>query len=390
MPSVAPSGERARSGSQTFSLAAVFSASFGVGLIFGFQPPLMALVLERGGASSFEIGAVTSISTVAVMLCGPLYPRAIARLGLRPAIILGIVVSTAMMLVMPWLPGFAGWLVLRFITGCALGLEWIASETWLNRLSTDQSRGTVMGTYATVFGAGVMAGPLLLQIIGTSGWRPFTTGALFLALTALPLFAARDHTASDTGPPDGLHWLRLARAAPTVMIAALIAGLVESAYVSLLPVFALLRGLDEQHSLVLVTVFLAGNVILQLPIGRLGDRLGRQRVLRLCAVVCVIGPILLSAVMGIAWLVWPLLLTWGGTMYGFYTQGIALLGESYPAAEFADANTVFVVVYCAGGIVGPSLGGLAMDYWSPNGLLVFLSAAPLLLGASLLRRERDV
>jgi hypothetical protein len=51
---------------------------------------------------------------------------------------------------------------------------------------------------------------------------------------------------------------------------------------------------------------------------------------------------------------------------------------------------VFVVVYCAGGIVGPSLGGLAMDYWSPNGLLVFLSAAPLLLGASLLRRERDV
>ena len=49
MPSVAPTGERARTGSQTYSLAAVFSASFGVGLIFGFQPPLMALVLERGG-----------------------------------------------------------------------------------------------------------------------------------------------------------------------------------------------------------------------------------------------------------------------------------------------------------------------------------------------------
>ena len=126
------------------------------------------------------------------------------------------------------------------------------------------------------------------------------------------------------------------------MIAALIAGLVESAYVSLLPVFALLRGLDEQHSLVLVTVFLAGNVILQLPIGRLGDRLGRQRVLRLCAVVCVIGPILLSAVFAIPWLSWPLLLLWGGTMYGFYTQGIALLGESYPHADrdLADAPVV--------------------------------------------------
>jgi len=388
MPSVAPIPERTRTGAPSYHLAAVFSASFGVGLIFGFQPPLMALVLERGGASSFEIGAVTSISTVAVMLCGPFYPRAIARLGLRRSVILGIAVSTAMLLVMPFLPGFRGWLVLRFVTGCALGLEWIASEVWLNRLSTDQSRGTVMGAYATVFAAGVMAGPLLLQLTGTAGWRPFGAGALCLALTALPLFAARSGSDSDAAPRDRLPWLKVVRAAPTVMVAALIAGLVESAYVSLLPVFALLRGLDEQRSLVLVTVFLAGNVLLQLPIGRLGDRLGRKRVLALCASVCVIGPIVLSAVLGVPWLAWPLLLLWGGTMYGFYTQGIALLGESYPRDELADANTVFVVVYCAGGIVGPTLGGLAMDCWTPNGLLVFLSVAPLLLAAGRLRRWR--
>jgi MFS family permease len=388
MPSLTTIYQSLRTQPHTLALAAVLSTSFGVGLIFGFQPPLMALVLERAGASSFEIGAVTSISTLAVMLCGPLYPGAIRRLGLRRAIILGIAVSTAVLIVMPLLPGFQGWLLLRFVTGCALGLEWIASEIWLNRLSTDQTRGTVMGTYATVFAAGVMAGPLLLQLTGTIGWRPFGVGALSLALTALPILAARDSSAGDDGPRGRLQWLRIARAAPVVMLAALIAGLVESAYVSLLPVFALLRGLDEHSALLLVTVFLAGNVILQLPIGRVGDRLGRQRVLALCAGVCVIGPILLSAVMGVSWLVWPLLLLWGGTMYGFYTQGLALLGESYPHAELADANTVFVVVYCAGGIVGPSLGGFAMDVWPANGLLVFLSVAPLLLAAGLLPRAR--
>ena len=385
MPSRATTDQSLRVRANALSLAAVLSASFGVGLIFGFQPPLIALVLERGGASSFEIGAVSSVSTVAIMLCSPLYPSAIRRLGSRRAVILGIAVSTVVLFVMPLLPGFQGWFVLRFVTGCSLGLEWIASEIWLNRLATDQTRGTVMGTYATVFAAGVMSGPLLLQLTGTSGWRPFVVGAVCLALTALPLLAARDPEAGDaTG--DRLQWLRIARAAPIVLLAALIAGLVESAYVSLLPVFALLRGLDEHSALLLVTVFLAGNVILQLPIGRLGDRLGRYRVLALCAAVCVIGPILLSAVMGVPWLVWPLLLLWGGTMYGFYTQGIALLGESYPHAELADANTVYVVVYCAGGIVGPILGGLAMDNWSPNGLLVFLSAAPILLAAALLRR----
>jgi MFS family permease len=376
-----------RAGSQLFSLAAVLSASFGVGLIFGFQPPLMALVLERNAASSLEIGAVTSVSTVAVMLCAPLYPSAIARLGLRAAVIIPIAASTVILALMPLLPGLPDWLALRFLTGCALGLEWIASEIWLNTLSTNTSRGTVMGTYATVFAAGVMAGPLMLEITGTVGSKPFEVGALALALTALPmLLVPRSPPAAPSR--ERLRWLRITRAAPIVMLAALIAGLVESAYVSLLPVFGVLRGLDEHAALLLVTVFLAGNVLLQLPIGRIADHLGRRRVLAACAVVCVAGPVVLSPAMGKPWLLWPLLLLWGGTMYGFYTQGIALLGEVYPEAELADANTVYVVVYCAGGIAGPSLGGFAMDWWTPNGLLVFLSSAPLLLGAGLLRSGR--
>jgi len=365
---------------------AVYCVSFGVGLIIGFQPPLMALVLQRAGASGFEIGAVAGISTVAVMLCAPLYPRAIKRLGLRSATLLGTAISTAVLPVMPLFPSLQGWLVLRFVTGCALGLEWIASETWLNTLSTDQSRGTVMGTYATMFAAGIMAGPLLLRVTGTTGWMPFGIGSLCLALTAVPLLFARQTAVADSGSPQGVRWLRIVHTAPIVMLAALIAGVVESAYVSLLPVFALLRGLDERTSLLLVSVFLAGNVILQLPIGRVGDRLGRRRVLALCAGVCVVGPILLAAVVTVPWLAWPLLLLWGGTMYGFYTQGIALLGESYARAQLAEANTVFVVVYCGGGIVGPSLGGLAMDWWTPNGLLVFLACVPLLLGVGFAAR----
>ncbi len=386
MPSDAPIA--ARAAPHGLSLAAVFSASFGVGLIIGFQPPLIAFVLERSGASSIEIGAVNSISTLAVIICGPLFPAVIRRLGLRRATALGLVVSTAVLLIMPLLPDFYGWVSLRFASGCALGLEWIASEIWLNRLSDDERRGTVMGTYATVFAAGVMAGPLLLQLTGTSGWRPFVVGALCLALTALPLLAARDPPPAEAVNADRLRWLRIAGAAPTVMLAGAIAGLVEQAYLSLLPVFGLLRGLDEHATLLLVAVFLTGNVILQVPIGRLGDRLGRVRVLALCAIVCVLGPILLSAAMSTPWLLWPLLLIWGGTMYGFYTQGIALLGESYPHAELAEANTVYVIVYCTGGIVGPLLGGLAMDCWRPNGLLVFLSAAPLLLAAAWLPRGR--
>ncbi len=374
-------------GSNSASLWAVFSATLGVGLIFGFQPPLLAFVLTRYGASSFAVGAVTSVGTLAVIALSPFYPRLIARFGPRLAILVGIGIAVACLLVMPFTTGLPGWMALRLATGCALGLAWIASEVWLNMLSEDRTRGTVMGIYTTVFAAGVMSGPLLLQLVGSNGSRPFYVGAVCLASTALPLLFSRPASRFEpTLPPRKRPFGELLRAAPIVMLAALTAGLIESTDISLLPVYGLRSGLEESAALALVTVFLVGNVLLQLPISALADRFGRLRVLAFCGVTSIVGPLLLTSTLGTAWLLWPLLLLWGGTMYGFYAQGIALLGDSYPTEDLAAANSVFVVVYCLGGLVGPSLGGLAMDWWTPQGLIVFLSCVPLLLVIPLLAR----
>ena len=93
-------------------LGAVFSSSLGVGLIFGFQPPLIALTLSRAGASSFAIGAVTSASLIAVILLGPWYPRVIARLGLKRCIVAGVCIAAVILLFMPVWPGVPSWLLL--------------------------------------------------------------------------------------------------------------------------------------------------------------------------------------------------------------------------------------------------------------------------------------
>ena len=370
------------------SLAAVFATNFGVGLLFGFQPPLIALVLERHGASGAEIGGITGISTIAVILLGPTYPRIIGWLGLRRAIVAGIGLALFVLLAMPAFDGTATWAALRFVSGCALGLQWIASEIWLNRVATDSSRGTVMAIYATVFAAGVVAGPILLEVTGTVGVRPFWSGALALAFTAVPLAFVRHVPAARYEPLPLRDLLGLMRLAPTVMLAALVAGLVESADISLLPLVGIRAGYGERASLLLVTAFLAGNVLLQLPIGWIADRVGRRRTLAGCAAVSAIGPLLLPASLGVPAAQWPLLLIWGGTMYGFYTQGIALLGESFPVRRLAAANTVFVMVYCAGGVVGPGLGGLAMDAWSSTGLVGVLSGAAVLLILGLILESR--
>jgi MFS family permease len=374
-------------------LAAVFSTSLGVGLIFGFEPPLMAMVLNRAANSTVAIGSVIAVSLAAIVAIGPLYPRLIARIGLQRSVVGGVAFSILILLLMPVWIGLRPWLVLRVLTGAALGLAWIASEVWMNRATPDGSRGTVMGVYGTVFSLGTASGPLLLEFTGTTGPWPFIVGALCLALTLCPLALlpqvaassarhAADHTQSLRDLP------RLVPVAPAVMAAALIAGLVESADLSLLPLYGLREALSERSALLMLTVFLAGNVVLQLPIGMLADRLGRRLMLGVCALASGVGPLLLQGSLHEPWLLWPLLFLWGGTMYAFYSQGVALLGEEYAAADVAGANTLFVMVYCSGGILGPSIGGLMMDLWPHSGLPVLLSVAAFGLLAGLLVGSR--
>jgi MFS family permease len=376
-------------------LAAVFSTNLGVGLIFGFEPPLIAIVLNRAGSDAFVIGTVIAISLVAVTLAGPFYPYWIGRLGLKRSVLGGISVGVLILLVMPYWNSIPAWIVLRVLTGCALGLSWVASEIWMNTVSGAASRGTVMGIYGTVFSTGTVAGPALLEITGTRGPEPFLLGALCLALTLLPLLllrqAAESSAARVTPPPQPLRVvLRFVPAAPVVMLAAAVAGLVESADLSLLPLFGLRAGLDERAALLLVTVFLAGNMVLQLPIGVLADRYGRRRLLGICALASGIGPLLLPGSLESPARLWPLLFVWGGTLYAFYSQGIALLGEEFGSESLAGANTLFVMIYCIGGVLGPSIGGIALDVWPRMGLPLLLSVPAFGLLAALVLVPRRI
>ncbi len=152
----------------------------------------------------------------------------------------------------------------------------------------------------------------------------------------------------------------------------------------MLPLFGIRSGFGERIALLLLAVFMAGNVVLQVPIGfwRTGSGGGFCSGSVRC--LSALGPLLLQPFFATPLLLWPLLFVWGGTLYAFYSQGIALLGAEFPAADLATANTVFVMVYCLGGVIGPSVGGFALDQWPLHGLPVVLSGGALLLLAGFL------
>lgn len=351
------------------SLAAVIASSFAIGVSLGVTFPLFALLLERQGIDTAVIGLHAAMSPLAALLIGPFSGRLIRRLGGAGALFGGLLLSLAALLLMPVLTDLAAWFVLRFLMGAGIVLPWVVGETWINVLASEERRGRVMGCYGAAFFGGLACGPLLLDAAGIQGWPPFIAAGLTFALAALPLLAARHLIPTIASSPE-LRMLMLIRRMPMIFAAGLIAGYTEASIYSLLPLYGLRSGLGQQGAVIMLSWFVAGAVALQLPLGWIADRLDRHRVLLSCTAVAIACTAIFPFVIDTAVLVWPLLLIWGGAVLGFYTLGLVLLGQRFPAHEISAANAAFIVAYELGSLSGPVVGGLAMDLWNPHGLLV--------------------
>lgn len=359
------------------SLGAVIASVFGVGVGFGAVVPLITLLLERQGVSATVIGLNTAMFPIATLIVGPFVPRIIGWLGTMTSLYLGIGICCVLLLMFPLLPDLWVWFVLRFLIGAASAVHWVVSETWLNSSTSERNRGLIMGIYATVLAAGFTVGPFAIGLVGIDGWLPFVFATVALATSALPIMFA--HTVAPPMPHrHGTSVLRFVRIAPVIMLGAIVGGLIDNAVFALMPVYGLLVGLDQGSAVLLLSVFLAGNLVMQVPLGWIADRTGRPRMLLVCVGVSLIGAVLLPLLApGGAWAsevaLWPMLFFWGGTAFGVYTIGISLLADRFPRDLLAAANTAYIMAYECGTLSGPVIAGAAMDAMGADGLVLTIA-----------------
>ena len=350
------------------ALAAVIGTAFGVGISIGAVVPLLALNLELRGYDAAAIGANAAMFPIGAVASSFLVPRIIARLGLFAAILLSITLCAAGMLLFPLLDDYYAWCAIRLFIGCVGVIHWIASETWINLLARDASRSRVMAVYATVMAGGFVGGPLLLSLTGIDGWLPFAAVAAASLCALIPVLLIRSAPPA-MGEKLEFSLPQIMRAVPMVMAAALVAGFVDASLFALIPVHQVRAGIDTQVAVLSLSVFMAGNLALQYPLGWIADHTSRRGAALGTAAVIVAGaaayPFLLS---GLGAGFWAMMFVWGGVSWGMYTLGLALLGERFPSCQLAAANAAFVMVYEMGSIAGPVASGAALDRWPVYGL----------------------
>ena len=356
------------------SLVAVIASAGVVGLTFGLSMPLLALLLERDGVDPTWIGLNASMASVAVLVAGPLVPRVLDRFGVLPSLYGSVAAVAAIFLLLPLWYGLGPWFVLRFLLGACGAVHWIICETWILSIPNRANRGRIVALYLTLLSAGFAIGPLLIGLVGLDGWTPFVTSAGLIALSAVPLLLARS-SAPRLPPRAPAAFANALRRAPLILAAAVLAGFTDTAHLSLLPIFGLQSGLEREQALLLLSVTLAGSMILQLPIGWLADRVDRRRLLIALGLVMLAVPPALPQLIETGAFLWPALLIWGGASIGLYTLGLTILGDRFAPAEIAGANAAFVAFFEAGSMLGPIAGGAGMDLAGGQGYLLVLAAA---------------
>jgi len=124
----------------------------------------------------------------------------------------------------------------------------------------------------------------------------------------------------------------------------------------------------------LLTAVGLGNVLLQIPLGLISDRMrDRRLLLAICALVGLAGVLALPFVAGNWNMSAAILFLWGGVVAGLYTVGLAHLGSRLSGRDLASANAAFVLCYGIGMLVGPQAIGVGMDIAGPDGFAYTLA-----------------
>jgi len=177
-------------------------------------------------------------------------------------------------------------------------------------------------------------------------------------------------------PPNGLFLTVI----PPIVLPVFMSAADSTAVATALPAIGAAFGHVEQLQWVVIANLIAATIASPVY-GRLGDLVGRRRLLLVSLCVYALASLLCAAAPGLHWLLAARVLQGFGSG-GLITLAQALIGEHVPARQLGKYQGYFAACIVAGSSFGPVGGGLLTEWLSWHA--VFLANVPLSLVALVL------
>jgi predicted MFS family arabinose efflux permease len=363
--------------------------------LLGLIAPLLPEIEERTGASDGALGISLAVYALPVALFALPLGRLADRVGRRPLLIVGLLLTAAGSGLIAVSDSLAVLMAGRAVQGTGSAASWIAALAVVSDLAPPGKRGEALGVAFAANSIGSIAGPALGGV--TADLLGFAAPFLIVCGVSVGLAAgvvAVFPPETRREPAGTRAWRTIVRAAGSGVGA--LATAIALGGAAVLGVVELVAPLDLDARLGLssaaIGLLFALSIAVDAPLspigGRWGDRRGRK------------GP----AVAGLATLGLSvaLLAVFAGTLgaavaLGLFGAGFSLafaaavpwLDEAFGEVERGLGYGLLNVLYATGYAIGPLLGGALLELASADAAY-WLTAAGLAVGAVALARASTI
>jgi len=397
------------------SLVANIVGSFIISISMGMTAVLFPVMLNDRGFSSFLIGMLMSLETIASLLICFALPPILRYCGMGVSLVATTFIRIPPLIFMAFHDDLTLWgsSIFFHALGCYTFL--LLTQTWINALPLRKNFGLWMAIYSTSLSVGMALGPMLAGVMDANEaitiatfkpiWLPITQffGQQEISLEQLKFLVALLTSAVAMLPIifgireiPKFNFLGKANILATItaskgpMFAIALAGVSYFGVAAFITVYGIRNGLTIIDAALLLSAFNFGAIALEIPLGWLSDKLDRRYMIVALTFLCAFCTAYLPMAIYVNYQAWALLFVWGGMVGAMYSISLALIGERFSGEELIAANAGYTVMEGLGGTLGILLIGLSMDYLSADGMPYVIMFACVLYFSFALTRYRVI
>jgi len=280
------------------------------------------------------------------------------------------------------------WGAMRILSGFCFSGIYIVAESWLNSLSDNKNRGSLLSTYFVVQTAGYMAGQLMLGLSRPGDISLFIFVSVLLSFALVPILIAAT-TQPTNEEPQRISIVELFNFSPMALIGGFANGIAHGTLLFVTTLYARSLGLSITATGYLLAVSTLGGLLMQFPLGSLSDKLDRRLVIAGASIVtlvlCTAMIIVPNAQTNTVTLFGGFLLL-GGLILPIYSICMAHMNDHLKPSQMVAASSTLVLVFAAGMVLGPIAGSFALDNAGANGMfMLYIVVAAILAGTGIQR-----
>jgi len=275
-------------------LLSVFIALLGIGIIV----PVMPVFAESLGAGGLALGFIIAAFSLSRGICQPVVGNFSDRWGRKRFLVSGLCVYGLVGLMMPEATSVGTLVLIRTLHGIGSAMIVPVAMAYISDLAPLGQEGRYMGMLNIAIFSGIGSGPLIggffTDMWGMASAFYVMAGlsflALLLVLLQMPIFTGSSRKRVNVGVIQSMRKMLACRRTFGILLARMATMIIMVPTMAFLPLLMhqWYQATGMQIGIVIAARTLV-NAVLQIPCGRLADRLDKVRFLRLgCLIISIV------------------------------------------------------------------------------------------------------